>query len=315
MSILRGIEQRVEGVFERGFRRAFRSGLQPVELARKLAKEMEDHKTISVSRVYVPNEFTVYLSPGDHEQFSAYEASLCAELATYLGAHARGAGLAMVAEPSVSLEEDSDLRLGEFGIACRMAEARAAAPAAPAAAPASPAPAPPAPAAPAAPPSAEEPAKEAEPAEPPAEDAEPEGEGEAVPEPPVVPPAPAAPPVPERAYEALAGVSGTQVMSADDARAAGLVPRSVTLVTQSGRLRLSKRVTTLGRSRECDIVIPDPNVSRTHAEIRHIGTDYFLVDLGSTNGSELNGREVKRQMLAPGDVIGLGTTQILVEMS
>ncbi len=116
-------------------------------------------------------------------------------------------------------------------------------------------------------------------------------------------------------YEALAGVSGTQVMSADDARAAGLVPKTVTLVTASGRLRLSKRVTTIGRSRECDVVIPDPNVSRTHAEIRHIGTDWFLVDLGSTNGTELNGQEVKRQALAGGDVIGIGTTDITVEVS
>jgi predicted component of type VI protein secretion system len=290
MSILRGIERKVEGVFERGFRRAFRSGLQPVELARKLAKEMEDHKTISVSRVYVPNEFTVYLSPQDRAQFASYEASLCAELATYLGAHARGAGLAMVAEPTVSLQEDSDLRLGEFGIACRMAESPAGvgpAGAAPAAAPA------------------------AEPA--PAEGAE--GAAEAPPAPAeeaVAPPPPAPPPVP---YEALAGVSGTQVMSADDARAAGLVPRTVTLVTPSGRLRLSKRVTTMGRSRECDLVIPDPNVSRTHAEIRHIGTDWFLVDLGSTNGTELNGQEVKRQVLGAGDVIGIGTTDITVEMA
>jgi predicted component of type VI protein secretion system len=290
MSILRGIERKVEGVFERGFRRAFRSGLQPVELARKLAKEMEDHKTISVSRVYVPNEFTVYLSPQDRAQFASYEASLCAELATYLGAHARGAGLAMVAEPTVSLQEDSDLRLGEFGIACRMAESPAGvgpAGAAPAAAPA------------------------AEPA--PAEGAE--GAAEAPPAPAeeaVAPPPPAPPPVP---YEALGGVSGTQVMSADDARAAGLVPRTVTLVTPSGRLRLSKRVTTMGRSRECDLVIPDPNVSRTHAEIRHIGTDWFLVDLGSTNGTELNGQEVKRQVLGAGDVIGIGTTDITVEMA
>ncbi|MDX6555223.1 MAG: hypothetical protein QOD86_1418 [Miltoncostaeaceae bacterium] len=289
MSILRGIEQKVEGVFERGFRRAFRSGLQPVELARKLAKEMEDHKTISVSRVYVPNEFTVYLSPQDHVQFAAYEASLCAELATYLGAHARGAGLAMVAEPTVSLQEDSDLRLGEFGIACRMAESPVGTPAA------GPAPTPP-------------------PAEaPPAEGA---AEAPAAAEEAPAPPPPPAPPAPPHVpYEPLAGVSGTQVMSADDARAAGLVPQTVTLVTPSGRLRLNKRVTTIGRSRECDLVIADPNVSRTHAEIRHIGTDWFLVDLGSTNGSEVNGREVKRQALTSGDVIGIGTSDITVEMS
>ena len=80
MSLLRDIEQKIEGVFERGFRRAFRSNLQPVELARKLAREMEDHKTVSVSRVYVPNEFTVYLSPKDREGFASYERSLVAEL-------------------------------------------------------------------------------------------------------------------------------------------------------------------------------------------------------------------------------------------
>ena len=71
MSLLRNIEQKIEGLFERGFRRAFRSSLQPVELARKLAREMEDHKTISVSRVYVPNEFTVYLAPSDRESFAS----------------------------------------------------------------------------------------------------------------------------------------------------------------------------------------------------------------------------------------------------
>ena len=105
MSVLRSIEQKIEGLFEGMFGRAFRTHVQPVELARKLAKEMEDHKTISVSRVYVPNEFTVYLSPQDRAQFASYESSLCAELATYLGAHARGAGLAMVAEPTVTLQE------------------------------------------------------------------------------------------------------------------------------------------------------------------------------------------------------------------
>ncbi len=122
MSLLRDIEQKIEGLFERGFRRAFRSSLQPVELARKLAREMEDHKTISVSRVYVPNDFTVYLSSKDREGFSSYERSLVAELGAYLDAHARGAGLSLVAPATVTLATDEDLRVGEFGIACRMAD-------------------------------------------------------------------------------------------------------------------------------------------------------------------------------------------------
>ena len=74
--VLRAIEQKIEALFEGVFGRAFRTNVQPVELARKLAKEMDDHKTVSVSRVYVPNEYTVYLSPADREQFEGYEDSL-----------------------------------------------------------------------------------------------------------------------------------------------------------------------------------------------------------------------------------------------
>ena len=89
---LRNIEQKIEGVVEKTFGRMFRSTLQPVELARRLAREMEDHKTVSVSRVYVPNQYTVYLSPADRRQFSSYESALVVELGAYLEAHARSEG-------------------------------------------------------------------------------------------------------------------------------------------------------------------------------------------------------------------------------
>lgn len=278
MSLLRDIEQKIEGLFDRGFRRAFRSSLQPVELARKLAREMEDHKTISVSRVYVPNEYTVYLAPQDRESFASYEKSLVAELGSYLDAHARGAGLSLVAPATVTLQTDTDLRTGEFGIACRMADAPPAAAAA---------------ATPAAPSSPESPAAEVP-----------------VPEPPPVPVVPL-PPVP---HQALEGVSGTQVISAAEARDAGLTQEVMTLIVGTTRCRLSKRVSTMGRSRDCDVVVPDPNASRVHAEVRHIGLDYFLVDMGSTNGTEVNGQLVKRHALADGDTIVVGTTQIRVEL-
>ena len=287
MSLLRDIEQKIEGFFDRGFRRAFRSNLQPVELARKLAREMEDHKTVSVSRVYVPNEFTVYLSPRDRESFATYERSLVTELGTYLDAHARGAGLSLVAPATVALATDEDLRVGEFGIACRMAEPSEGAAPGPAAE-AAPAPAPAdAAASPSAPPPPE------------------------VPEVPA-PPVPAPPPV--RPYQPLEGVSGTQVISAADARDAGLTAETMTLTVGSTRTRLTKRVSTMGRSRDCDIVVADPNASRLHAEVRHIGLDYFLVDMGSTNGTEVNGQLVKRHALADGDTIVIGTTQIHVEL-
>jgi len=71
VSVLRSIEQKIEGLFEGLFGRAFRTNVQPVELARKLVKEMEDHRTVSVSRVYVPNEYTIYLSSPDRELFTS----------------------------------------------------------------------------------------------------------------------------------------------------------------------------------------------------------------------------------------------------
>ena len=274
MSLLRDIEQKIEGLFDRGFRRAFRSSLQPVELARKLAREMEDHKTISVSRVYVPNDYTVYLAPQDRDGFSSYERSLVAELGSYLDAHARGAGLSLVAPATVTLATDTDLRPGEFGIACRMADPPEAPPA-------------------------------------PAPD-EAEAAVAAAPEPPAAPVV--VPPPPPRPPKALEGVSGTQVISAAEARQAGLTQEVMTLVVGSTRHRLSKRVSTMGRSRDCDVVVPDPNASRTHAEVRHIGLDYYLVDMGSTNGTEVNGQLVKRHALADGDTIVIGTTEIRVEL-
>src|SRR6201981_2251155 len=104
--VLRSIEQKIEALFEGIFRRAFRTNVQPVELARKLAKEMDDHRTVSVSRVYVPNEYTIYLSPKDREQFGAFETSLKGELQQYLAKHARREEYALLSSPRVLLETD-----------------------------------------------------------------------------------------------------------------------------------------------------------------------------------------------------------------
>ena len=118
------------------FGRAFRTNVQPVELARKLVKEMDDHRTVSVSRVYVPNEYTIYLSPPDREQFTAYEDSLHNELQDYLAEHARREGYVLLTPPAVVFETDDDLSIGEFGIATRMVQRGGAAGAPSAAAPA-----------------------------------------------------------------------------------------------------------------------------------------------------------------------------------
>ncbi len=123
MSVLRNIESKLESLFEGVFGRAFRTNVQPVELARKLVKEMDDHRNVSVSRVYVPNEYTIYLSPGDREQFSSYEQQLQAELSEYLAEHARRESYALISPPTVLLETDEDLDVGVFGIATRIVQA------------------------------------------------------------------------------------------------------------------------------------------------------------------------------------------------
>src|SRR5437764_2686095 len=129
MSVLRTIESKLESLFEGVFGRAFRTNVQPVELARKLVKEMDDHRSVSVSRVYVPNEYTIYLSPEDREQFASFEDSLREELQDYLAEHARRERYVLLTPPRVKLESDADLDVGVFGIATRLVRGPKPAPA------------------------------------------------------------------------------------------------------------------------------------------------------------------------------------------
>ena len=108
------------------FSRAFSSQVQPVEIARKLAKEMDAHRTTSVARVYVPNQYTVWLGTEDRERLEGYERSLEQELSAYLLEHARRHDYALLTRPEVKLETDDRLRLGEFGIQTRLVKPRAA---------------------------------------------------------------------------------------------------------------------------------------------------------------------------------------------
>ena len=101
MSVLRSIESKLESLFEGVFGRAFRSNVQPVELARKLVKEMDDHRSVSVSRVYVPNEYTVYLSPADRDQFADYERTPCEASSPTTSPSMRG-GSATSSPPSIA---------------------------------------------------------------------------------------------------------------------------------------------------------------------------------------------------------------------
>src|SRR3954464_1703959 len=119
MSVLRNLESKLADLVEGTFGRVFRSEVRPVELARKLAKEMDEHRTVSVSRTYVPNEYVVYLSPDDRGRFEGVEHEVIDELAAYLLEHARRERLALVSRPQIEFRTDDRLSLGEFGIQAR----------------------------------------------------------------------------------------------------------------------------------------------------------------------------------------------------
>lgn len=249
--MLRQIEQKIESLFEGAFGRAFRRNVQPVELARKLAKEMDDYKMVSVSQVYAPNEYVVYLSPGDRDQFESYEPALVNELEQYLTEHARRESYVLLSKPEVTFETDEDLEVGLFGIANRMIQREAA-------------------------------------------EAEPELEAGAT-----------------RIYRAAP--QETEAASAEDL---GLEPEPepepAATVTVNGKSHdLQKPSVVIGRSKEADIRVSDPNVSRRHAEIRQEGSTYWIVDLGSTNGISVNGHALKRAKLDDDDRITLGSTEIV----
>jgi hypothetical protein len=124
MSVLRNLESKLAGLVEGTFSRAFKSEVRPVEIARKLAREMDEHRVQSLSRTYVPNEYAVWLSPDDREQFSGYEDELRAELSGYLLEHARRERVALLTPPEITFKTDKRLRLGEFGIQARLVRPR-----------------------------------------------------------------------------------------------------------------------------------------------------------------------------------------------
>ena len=103
MSVLRNLESKLAGLVEGTFSRAFKSEVRPVEIARKLTREMEEHKVQSLSRIYAPNEYAIWLSPDDRKQFEGYEDDLATELSGYLLEHARRERIALVTAPKITL--------------------------------------------------------------------------------------------------------------------------------------------------------------------------------------------------------------------
>jgi hypothetical protein len=253
MSLLKSVESTIANLVEGAFGRVFRSEVRPMEIARKLAREMDAHRTVSVSRTYVPNEYSVWLSPEDRARYEGIEGELADELSGYLLEHARRENLVLASPPAISFHTDERLQLGEFGIQARLV--RHEEPELPAAAPA-------------------------------------EESGNTM-----------IYSTSERVRGALAEVPGRSRS-----------PRAL-LVVEGRRVLVPPAGGVIGRSRDCEIVLEDTGVSRHHAAVRPSAGGWTIEDLGSTNGVQLNGREVRgEQALQTGDRLQLGSTEIAFEV-
>jgi hypothetical protein len=119
---LQKFEQRLERLVEGAFAKAFRSGLQPVELGRRLVREMDIRRALGVKGILVPNQFAIALSPSDRERFASIEHTLVAELVDTARHHAREEGYRFPGAVTVELVTDAHLAPGSFHVEGRLAE-------------------------------------------------------------------------------------------------------------------------------------------------------------------------------------------------
>lgn len=126
MSALSRFEQFVESIVEGSFVRLMRSKLQPVEIAKRLARAMESEQSIAAGKTFVPNEYRVGLNPEDFQFFASSQTSWQDELAEYLAGMARERGLALFGQPTVALEASPNVPLGQLRISTRLVDRPAA---------------------------------------------------------------------------------------------------------------------------------------------------------------------------------------------
>jgi hypothetical protein len=216
---LQQFEQRLERLVEGAFSKALRGGLQPVEIARRLTREMDLLRRVGVHGLIAPNAFVVVLSLKDAERFESFADALMRELGDAAREHARAEGYEFVGPVTVDLRSLDTLRAGRFNV---MGEVK----------------------------------------------------------------------------EGPEGVAAGSVVLPD-----------------GSRIVLGVEPIVIGRLPECTVALNDQNVSRRHAEIRRSGSDVVVVDLGSTNGTKVNGARVTERVLEDGDDITVGTTTLRFETS
>jgi hypothetical protein len=215
---LQAFERRLERLVEGAFTKAFRSGLQPLEIGRRIVRELDAGRTVGVHGVVAPNHFVVVLSPADAERFATFRDALARELADAAREHARDESYRFIGPVTVELVEDEHRRKGDLQVRATIEQ----------------------------------------------------GEG-----------------------------GWTAALVLPDGR----------------RVALTEPEATIGRLPDCAVQLSDSQASRHHAQVRRVPEGFRVVDLGSTNGTTVNGTVVSDQLLRDGDAIGVGNTEIRYEES
>jgi hypothetical protein len=229
---------------EGAFARAFKSELQPVEVASAVQREMDDRAAIvAQGRTLVPNDFVVELADSDFERLEVYADSLGVELATLAREYAREQGYSFVGPVQMRFEGVPDLTTGTFRIRSGVIRGTTV------------------------------------------EDGEIRRPASDLPRPP-------------------GNFSGKPrlLVSSPDRGPDGSTQRTFDLTAP---------ITILGRGTDCDLRLVDPGVSRHHAELRVEDGEVVLVDLGSTNGTFVNGQPIRRVTLVDGTQVTLGRTTLV----
>jgi hypothetical protein len=215
---LQRFERRLERLVEGGFGKAFRSGLQPVEIGHRLVRELDTGRTLGVRGTVVPNHFVVHVSDADFERFEGFHDALVTELCDTVRDSARESHYHFVGPVDVSVVADPQAGIGDLR------------------------------------------------------------------------------------------VDATIVAGADG-------PGGTLVLPDGKRIELGDDPVRVGRLPDCAIPLSDSQISRHHAEFRRAEQGFEVVDLGSLNGTTVNGVKVQQHALTDGDVISVGETAIRYEES
>jgi hypothetical protein len=336
LSLAQRFERRLEGLVGGAFARMFKGQVEPVEIGTALQREAADKRNVmggGGGQVLSPNRYRVTLSPSDYERLAPWEAQLANSLAELLQDYLDENRWDTIGDIEVYLARDDELHTGVFGVASRM-EPQApprrrpydslSLPVVPGMAPGQY-------------PDQPDPNGYGDPnaygdpnygdpngyGDQNAYAAQPYGgygqpgagpEGYAPPFQPA-PPAPAPQAFQPPAYQPPAYPQGGY----GEGPGQVAVPRpagAMLIVDQTGRrydLRHGSNV--VGRGTESDLQLLDQGISRRHLDIQYDGHYATAYDLGSTNGTTVNGHEINSQVLRHGDVLRVGHTRIVFHQS